>query len=87
MEGRLSSQITPSGQIRMSETPRNPGDEVRMITRLRNQIPRVRDECRAFQQFRRKRNSLTAGFWVWLPAADGSRVRGNAFQERHLRQL
>ena len=51
MERRLSSQITPSGQIRMSETPRNPGNEVWMITRLRNQIPRVREECRALHLF------------------------------------
>lgn len=51
MERRLSSQITLGSQIRMSETPRNPGNEVRMITRLRNHIPGVRLECRALQLF------------------------------------
>ena len=37
------------------------------------------------QQFRRKRNLLTAGFWVWLPAAEGSRARRNAIPVMHLR--
>ena len=47
MERRLSSQITLGSQIRIGKTPRNPGNEVWMITRLRNQIPRVRAEFRA----------------------------------------
>jgi hypothetical protein len=85
MERRLSSQITPGGQIRMSETPRNPGNEVRMITRLRNQIPGVRGECRALIRsqpprvgFRERRqnesNTSPKTCPAILPAASGLRA-------------